>query len=43
LGNNPADILSSGIIKEQVVDYFNTKFIVNPTILSLGVQSTFKS
>jgi len=43
IGNNPADIISSGITKEHVIDYFNTKFIDNPIILSLGVQSTFKS
>lgn len=39
LGDNKADILSSGITKDDIINYFNLKFIDNPTILSLGIQS----
>jgi len=39
VGNNPMDVLSSGITKYDVINYFNSKFINNPLILSVSIQA----
>jgi insulysin len=39
VGDNPVDILSSGITKYDIINYFNEKFVNNPLILSVGIQA----
>jgi hypothetical protein len=42
LGDNPADILASGVILQDIIDYYNEKFVQNKTVVAIGTNRNKK-
>lgn len=42
LGDNPADILTSGVTLQDIIDYYNEKFVQNKTVIAIGINRNRK-